>query len=152
MTDTVSIREWIEERRGIHAAATQGELTISRGGTVMAGGDAVLWPLARYKSDPVEVSNIESFVDAHNMFPRALNALQRVLELHCSATTYQNVCECENEGEDHEDERHVEAEDGTPICIDLPDYAACLSCQVDGEPVEWPCATVQAIEGAINDE
>lgn len=83
-------------------------------------------------------------------FPRALDALNAVLELHCSATTYQNVSECENEDEDHKDERHTESKDGIEICRDLTDYTACRSCQVDGEPVEWPCPTVQSIEGAIN--
>lgn len=130
------VKSWIDERRAIHGKGT----------------DVLLRnPYELNREYDMWGEDAEAIADAHNTLPAALSAIEAVLELHCSATTYQNVSECENEDEDHEDERHTESEDGTPICLDLPDYAACRSCQVDGEPVDWPCATVRAIEGAIND-
>lgn len=61
-----------------------------------------------------------SGVDAHDNFPRALDALEQVLELHQRKTAF----------------------DGNL------DY--CGIC-VESEGAYWPCATVQAIEGAINE-
>lgn len=157
------IKSWIDERKAIHAAATDGPWYKTPNDRILS--ESVQWPegddydvAGGFGCKGAVVEAIHDFdgnaiVDAHNVtVPTALSIVEAVLELHRAETTYQNVSECENEDEDHEDERHTESEDGTPICLDLPDYAACRSCQVDGEPVEWPCATVQAIEEAINDE
>ena len=62
-----------------------------------------------------------SVSDAHNNLPRALNALQAVLGLHRRAVDIFEPSEF------------------------------CAACSTDQRTVEWPCATVQAIEGAIND-
>lgn len=61
-----------------------------------------------------------SISDAHNNLPRALDALEAVLELHKPKYLIR---------------------DGEWF------PASCAVC----EPWTWPCATVQAIEGAIND-
>lgn len=54
--------------------------------------------------------------------PRALDALNAVLELHRRAVDIFEPSEF------------------------------CAACSTDQRTVEWPCATVQAIEGAINHE
>ena len=53
--------------------------------------------------------------------PRALNALNKVLELHRRAVDIFEPSEF------------------------------CAACSTDRRTVEWPCATVQAIGGAVND-
>lgn len=154
MTTDNPIKSWIEERRAIHAAAP-GEAWSNYGtppfevydSTKYADGD-----MGEVLAETRALKVSHAITDAHNMFPRALDALEAVLKVHRADTTYQNVSECENDDEDHEDERHTESEDGTPICLDLPDYVACRSCEVAGEPVEWPCETVEAIQEAISDE
>ena len=62
-----------------------------------------------------------SISDAHNNLPRALDALEQVLELHRRAVDIFEPSEF------------------------------CAACSTDQRTVEWPCATVQAIEGAINE-
>ena len=59
--------------------------------------------------------------DTEVAYPRALNALQAVLGLHRRAVDIFEPSEF------------------------------CAACSTDQRTVEWPCATVQAIEGAIND-
>ena len=68
-----------------------------------------------------------AMTDAHSMFPRALNALEQVLELH--------------KPEAFEDAYSMQSGFMCESCYD-PDK---------NEWVEWPCPTVQAIEGAINE-
>lgn len=87
---TDAVKSWIEERRGIYA-----KRWVER--------DA--WA--------------EAARDWQANFPRALNALEQVLELHKPNETG----ECPHCGHDFQ-----------------------------GNAIEWPCATVQAAEGAINDE
>lgn len=85
--------------------------------------------------------------------PRALDALQAVLELHKPIFYYEHEDSCMNTDEDHCAERHVEFDLGEYYCEDLPTgEEACDSCYDDeGERVAYPCATVRAIEGAINE-
>ena len=64
-----------------------------------------------------------SVSDAHNNLPRALDALSKVLERH-------------------------QPIDG--LAYDSPPQE-CNVCADDRGPRPWPCPTVQAIEGAIND-
>ncbi|MGR6089000.1 hypothetical protein ACU4IU_00390 [Brevibacterium sp. CSND-B09] len=153
MTD---VKSWVEERRATHAAATE-HLYFQHWGGQNQNGDyaeSILFDerdgeeLTRGLPD----ADGEAFVDAHNMFPRALDALNAVLELHASDMLYENVDRCENYNEYHVDDFHTESEDGVEICMGRPTgVRVCRSCQADGEPVDWPCATVQAIEGAINE-
>lgn len=68
-----------------------------------------------------EGTDIDAIVDAHNEFPKALTALSKVLELHTESK-----------------------------------WGFCTQCMERGEhdwmqAVLWPCPTVRAIEGAINE-
>ena len=120
MTD--SIKSWIEERRAIHSAAP-GEAWSNYGtppfevydSTKYADGD-----MGEMLAETRALKVSHAITDAHNMFPRALDALNKVLELHRK-------------------ERH--------------EYGGwmCTQC-TRNHPVPYPCATVQAIEGAINGE
>ena len=165
MTDTV--KAWIEERRAVLAKATPGEWQAD-GFADELGGEPIIrlsiWsgPPSR-KESPIVVHSIRHhgntgfILDAHNMFPRALDALEAVLDLHRATPVYEVAEMCENEDEDHQDSRHWEAEDGTLLCEDLPtgDTNCRWCCDEDGDPIDWPCFTVkviqQAIEGAINE-
>ena len=107
MTDTV--KAWIEQRRVIHSKGTD-----------------VLLRNAYELDREAELcgADAEAIVDAHNMFPRALDALSKVLERH-------------------------QPIDG--LAYDSPPQE-CNVCADDRGPRPWPCPTVQAIEGAINHE
>lgn len=122
MTDTV--KPWIEERRNIKDSAHLSEV-----GAALAHEDGL------------------------DMFPRALDALSKVLELHKPIFYYEHEDSCMNTDEDHRAERHVEFDLGEYYCEDLPTgEKTCESCWDDeGERVAYPCPTVQAIEGAINE-
>ena len=71
-------------------------------------------------------SEFDQTLDSVRMFPRALTALEQVLELH--------------KPEAFEDAYSMQSGFMCESCYD-PDK---------NEWVEWPCPTVQAIEGAIN--
>ena len=113
MSDTV--KSWIEERReagrGIPVPVTFENDNHGHALLIMDGHYAT----ARDESTT-------AIVDAHNMFPRALNALEQVLELHKPKYLVSG-------GEW------------------IPGY--CKECY--SHDWAWPCATVQAIEGAINE-
>ena len=92
-----------------------------------------------------------AIVDAHNMFPRALTALEKVLELHKPVPIYDvEAGDCEH----GEDCVGVEIEPSETYCPDHIAYYSC-ECMMDAsspdEFPEYPCLTVQAIEGAINE-
>lgn len=116
MTDTA--KTWIDERQTIHAKATPGPWEFDFDGDIQGrrkgmSPDPEMDPIVGVLDRDEDNSAI---VDAHNMLPRALDALNKVLELH------------------HED-----------------DSGECAYCYFGGANEEWPCATVQAIEEAIND-
>lgn len=82
MTDA---KAWIEERRAIHEAATEGPWVAEYSGET---GDCVIPHDAQSTREAVAVTRLfhrtadaNAIADAHNMFPRALDALQAVLEL-----------------------------------------------------------------------
>ena len=124
MSDTV--KSWIEERRAIHREGWSGKwswsLNDTERATLRATGGHVDFDLIRddeYRG-PSEV--LDEIVDAHNVtVPRALNALNKVLELH---------------------RRAVDIFEPSEFCAE---------CSTDQRTVEWPCATVRAIERAIKD-
>ena len=85
MTDTV--KSWIEERRAIHREGWTGKWSWSLNdtelATLRATGGHVDFDLIRDDEfrGPSEV--LDEIVDAHNVtVPRALDALNKVLELH----------------------------------------------------------------------
>ena len=92
-----------------------------------------------------------SVSDAHNNLPRALTALDSVLELHKPIFYYEHEDSCTNTDEDHRAELHVEFDLGEYYCEDLPTgEKTCESCYDDeGERVMYPCPTVQAVQTAI---
>lgn len=121
MTDTV--KSWIEERREVREATTEAweHDAIKDGGNFWTGGG---------RSDfHLTVDDAAFCVDAHRNFPRALDALNKVLELHVPETEY---------GPDYYSGKYP--------CVECN-----LSDQEGLHPTLWPCATVQAIEGAINE-
>lgn len=121
MTDTV--KSWIEERRTIHEAAAEPSWWTTRDlqpATVFAG-DGSADDIAVLTT--FEHSDATAVVDAHNMFPRALDALNRVLELHKPIDGF----------------------------VGDPSHWECNVCGDDRGPKPYPCPTVQAIEGAINE-
>lgn len=122
MSDTV--KSWIEERRAIIHGARE----------------------AIRPAEAIDLGLID--------LPRALDALNAVLELHKPIFYYEHEDSCMNTDEDHCAERHVEFDLGEYYCEDLPTgEKTCDSCCDDeGERVAYPCATVRAIEGAINGE
>lgn len=85
--------------------------------------------------------------------PLSLNALDQVLELHGPIVYYEHEDSCTNTDEDHRAERHVEFDLGEYYCQDLPTGDSdCGHCRdEDGDRLPYPCPTVQAIEGALND-
>ena len=124
MTDTV--KSWIEERREIHRGGWNGKWSWSLNGrdlaTLRATGGHVDFDLIRDDEfrGPSEV--LDEIVDAHNVtVPRALSALNKVLELHKPLGYI--------------------GRDGETV------WDECEHCYGSG----WPCETVEAIEGAINE-
>lgn len=106
MTDAKS---WIEERRAIRGKGT----------------DVLLRnPYELNREYDLWGEDAEAIADAHNMLPRALDALQAVLELH-------------------------QPIDG--LAYDSPPQE-CNVCADDRGPKPWPCPTLQAIEGALNND
>ena len=88
--------------------------------------------------------------DSYHELPRALNALDQVLEEHSRQGFYEpcDPTTCSLDG-GHD---HIEVDYGEWVHADKRVGWACFTCRgEDGEPSDWPCATVQAIEGAINE-
>ncbi|WP_167197993.1 hypothetical protein [Brevibacterium pigmentatum] len=108
MSDTV--KSWVEERQAIHAAATDGPWYKTPNDRILS--ESVHWPegddydvAGGFGRDGAVVEAIHDFdgnaiVDAHSMFPRALDALNAVLELHVKETGgtpdggVADVCSC----------------------------------------------------------
>lgn len=130
MTDTV--KSWVEERRTIHTKATDGpwyktpnDRILSEGVQWIEGDDYDVAGGFGCKGAVVEAIHDfdgNAIVDAHNMFPRALNALEQVLELHQPMGVFTGF---------------------VPVCAECAD--------IGGGDVAWSCPSVQTIEGAINE-
>lgn len=121
MTDTV--KAWIEERRAIHEATTEGPWVAEYSAET---GDCVIPHDAQNTREAVAVTRLfhrtadaNAIADAHNTLPRALDALNAVLELHRRAVDIFEPSEF------------------------------CAACSTDQRTVEWPCPTVQAVQAAI---
>lgn len=141
MTDTV--KSWIEERREARYGMPE-PVTFENDNY----GNAQL--LVNGYNTTADGEFARAVADAHNMFPRALNALQQVLEEHSRQGLYE-LCDpttCALDG-GHD---HIEVDYGEWVHADERVGWACFTCRgEDGEPSDWPCVTVQAIEGAINE-
>lgn len=120
-----AVKTWIEERRAIHREATEGTARVlwehddPEGESPNENFDSEpKWEQERLKQAAQAI--LESS-DAHNMFPRALDALNAVRELH-----------------------HGERDEGGRW--------TCMYCShIRQTKILYPCATVRAIEGAINE-
>ncbi|KHS52570.1 hypothetical protein [Brevibacterium linens] len=124
MTDAV--KSWIEERRTIHRDGWTGKWSWSLNNrdlaTLRATGGHVDFDLIRDDVFRGSSEVLDEIIDAHNVtVPRALNALEQVLEVHRRAVDIFEPSEF------------------------------CAACSTDQRTAGWPCATVQAIEGAINE-
>lgn len=85
VNESVQVQQWIEERRTIHNEATEGPWVAEYSGET---GDCVIPNDAQSTREAVAVTRLfhrtadaNAIADAHNMFPRALNALEAVIEL-----------------------------------------------------------------------
>lgn len=134
---STDIQNWIQERETIHRNGWAGEWSWSLGdldrATLRATGPTN-FDLIRddeYRG-PSEV--LDEIVDAHNTLPKLLAGVRAVLELH----------------------RPDQPEPKDWMGRDRVQY--CKHCEANdahtGEPlpVPWPCATVQKLQEAINDE
>ena len=120
MTDTV--KSWIEQRRNVLSHAAKGPWRTGGWGALLsADNEQLLAGTATSEGYVQDEADESAIIDAHNMLPHALNALEQVLELHRRA-------------------------------VDIFEPAEfCAACSTDKRTVVWPCSTVQAIEGAINE-
>ena len=74
-----------------------------------------------------------------------------VRELHRRFGVYAHEDECPDTSDEHRDAHHHEDSGGygEPYCDQRPLYAVCDTCRdEDGERVDWPCATIQALDSA----
>lgn len=86
---------------------------------------------------PTSPHNSAWIMDARTSLPAALNALEAVLALHCSAPLFSvDGRDCEVHG--------TACEDNVPVCV------ACIDCE--GEAETYPCPTVRAITEALGVE
>ena len=153
MTD---VKAWLEERRGIHANAELKARVESDRGTIYTAWTGAHDSGGLPEDDREHIADsyaegAEAITDALNMFPRALTALEAVIELHKPVPIYDvESGDCEH----GEDCVGIEIEPSETYCPDHIDYYSC-ECMMDAsspdEFPEYPCPTVQAIEGAINE-
>ena len=122
MSDTV--KSWIEQRRNVLSHAAKGPWRTGGWGALLsADNEQLLAGTATSEGYVQDEADESAIIDAHNMLPRALNALEKVLDVHTRISVEHSVY-------GHTD--------------------ACEQCSEDRLYTLWPCETVQAIEGAIN--
>ena len=105
MSDTV--KSWIEERRAVHAKGSSGRWDCNERNWDEPYGMTLVYDvfhngetMDRDHVADAAYDNAEVIVDAHNTFPRALDALNAVLELHVKETggtptgDVADVCSC----------------------------------------------------------
>lgn len=134
MSDTA--KSWIEERRAIHAAATEGPWEV---GEVINWGDendvpqvpvlsnnrAITWD--DHGGEVFKPEDGAAIVDAHNHLPALIAMVEAVLGAH----------------------QPVEIEPSDTIC------GGCSNLLPNGRYMptsEWPCPTVRALEAVIGNE
>lgn len=190
------VTEWIEERRGIHTAATAGPWEsgywyhVQGESHCMCGEDQgplvgidphgsfgrmhvhrrpePIWEEGiRTRDDSTGGSDVvvdtdeyggtsaedrAAIVDAHNMFPRALTALEQVLKVHSPGDVFTWAEDCADQENHH---LFTDVRTGDMLCEDEPIGRFCNGCMpendttIDVDEYPWPCPTVQTIEGAI---
>lgn len=155
MTDTV--KSWIEERRAIHAAAP-GEAWSNYGtppfevydSTKYADGD-----MGEVLAETRALKVSHAITDAHNMFPRTLDAIEAVLKVHRPGDVFTWAEDCADPENHH---LFTDVRTGDMLCEDEPIGRFCNGCvpendtTIDVDEYPWPCRTVRPIEEAINGE
>lgn len=154
------LNDWINERRRIHAKGSAGHWASGEKNwdepydttlvyDVFHNGDT----MDRDHVADASYDNAEVIVDAHNTLPALLTAVEKVLKLHkpvhqvfswqAGGTTAYDPCEtCHGKAGVHE----------CGCWADKDLVYTCAECRDDkGRDIDWPCATVRAIEGAINE-
>lgn len=146
-----TVKSWIEQRRNVLSHAAKGPWRTGGWGALLsANNEQLLAGTATSEGYVQDEADESAIIDAHNMLPRALNALEAVLEDHSRQGLYEpcDSTACALDGE-HD---HIEVDYGEWVHADERVGWACFTCRgEDGEPSDWPCATVQAIEGAISE-
>ena len=86
----------------------------------------------------------------------ALARIAEAAKLHRKYTYYDLEDSCPDTTDEHREEHHHEASDdiGEFYCDQMPTGdVACDNCRdVNGDRMEWPCPTIQALEGAPEPE
>lgn len=150
MSDTV--KTWIEERRAIHTAADTGRwyaFDTGVGSSAIRSDEAVFEDMYMMKPDKTAV------VDAHNMFPRTLDAIEAVLKVHRPGDVFTWAEDCADPENHH---LFTDVRTGDMLCEDEPIGRFCNGCvpendtTIDVDEYPWPCRTVRPIEEAINGE
>lgn len=108
-------------------------------------------------SDDLDIA--ESLVDAtaNAHVPALVAALRAVLDLHKPMTMYEHEDCCENDSDDHREERHAEdvVHGGEYFCMDLPTgIVLCAECSrdLDFDGRDYPCPTVRAVTAALGED
>ena len=82
----------------------------------------------------------------------ALAAIERVRATHRRYTYYELEDSCPDTSDEHREEHHHEASDdiGEFYCDQMPTGdVVCDNCRdVNGDRMDWPCETIQALDGA----
>ena len=133
---------WVEEDKGASALVVEGTEGYSADGS------------CRAVAEEVYLAKDRAFIaHARTDVPQLVAALRAVRELHLPVPGYKLADDCPhtNDGS-HAYFRHVVAEDGFEMCLDMPDpnWTTCVTCRdIYGNNSEWPCPTVQAIASAL---
>jgi len=111
--------------------------------------DPVIGHLERDEDD-------EFVIAARTDVPALVAALRAVLDLHKPMRIYEHEDSCEDESEEHREERHVESAEsiGEHYCLDLPmGITLCSECShdLDFDGRDYPCPTAVAIEAALGE-
>ena len=78
-----TIKSWIEQRRNVLSHAAKGPWRTGGWGALLsADNEQLLAGTATSEGYVQDEADESAIIDAHNMLPRALNALEQVLELH----------------------------------------------------------------------
>lgn len=102
------------------------------------------------------MQDAEFIAHARADVPAMLAALRAVLDLHQPMTMYEHEDCCENDTDDHREERHAEDVNhgGEFFCMDLPTgIVLCAECSrdLDFDGRDYPCPTVRVINAALGE-
>ena len=159
----MSITDRLDEIQARADAATDGPwhegpgMTFVRARVIydMVTNDAQL-TTSHVLADVTRNHDAEFIASARTDVPRLVAALRAVLDLHQPMTMYEHEDCCENDSDDHREERHAEdvVHGGEFFCMDLPTgIVLCAECSrdLDFDGRDYPCPTVRAVEAALGE-